>query len=58
MFFVMQYMTECSFNWRMMRNFFTEIHLYDVGKEYVAFDSGKEEDPLLAVQRLLLPDAM
>lgn len=54
-----EYMTECTFNWRMMRNFFTEIHLYEVEKEYVAFDSGKTtEDPLLAVQRRIYPDTM
>lgn len=23
------YMTECSFNWRMMKNIFTELHVYD-----------------------------
>jgi hypothetical protein len=22
-------MTECTFNWRMMRNIFTELHVYD-----------------------------
>lgn len=53
-----QYMTEGTFNWRMMRNFLTEMHLYDIGKEYVSFDEGKKEDPLLAAQRRILPNMM
>ena len=24
-----EYMTEASFNWRMMKNIFTELHVYD-----------------------------
>ncbi|GMH45843.1 hypothetical protein BSKO_13806 [Bryopsis sp. KO-2023] len=54
-----QYMTEGTINWRMMRNFLTEIHLYEFEKEYVPFDAGKaREDPLLAVQRRLYPDTI
>lgn len=32
------YMTECSFNWRMMKNIFTECHVYDqVCRVYISF---------------------
>lgn len=52
-----QYMTECRLNWRMMRNFFTEIHLYE-GQNYVAFDADGEEETFLVVQRRIYPDRM
>ncbi len=50
------YMTECSFNWRMMKNIFTELHVYDDQKNYVPFDSFGEEEPFFALQRKYLPD--
>ena len=33
-----EYMTECTFNWRMMKYVFTECHVYDEQKCYVPFD--------------------
>ncbi len=48
-------MTECSFNWRMMKTIFTELHVYDEQKNYIPFDWQKEE-PLYAVQRKFLPN--
>lgn len=51
----MQYMTECRFNWRMMKTIFTELHVYDEDKIYVPFDFKKEE-PFLQLQRKFLPN--
>ena len=48
-------MTECRFNWRMMKTIFTELHVYDKDKTYVPFDFQKEE-PFLALQRKVLPN--
>eukprot|EP00803_Ostreobium_quekettii_P004710 evm.model.scf_819.5 EVM.evm.TU.scf_819.5 scf_819:35289-38370(+) len=53
-----QYMTECRFNWRIVRNFLTEIHLYDKDSSYVSFDADGEEEAFLAVQRRVYPDTM
>jgi omega-6 fatty acid desaturase (delta-12 desaturase) len=50
-----EYMTECSFNWRMMKTIFTELHVYDEQKNYIPFDWQKEE-PLYALQRKFLPN--
>lgn len=51
-----EYMTECTFNWRMMKNIFTQLHVYDKEQNYVPFDHTKErEDPFLALQRRTLP---
>lgn len=51
-----QYMTECTFNWRMMKTIFTQLHVYDKEKNYVPFDHQEErEDPFLAIQRRALP---
>ena len=53
-----QYMTEGTFNWRMMKTLFTQLHVYDKEKNYVPFDHGKEqEDAWLAIQRKVLPNA-
>jgi len=41
----------------MMKNIFTEGHVYDEEKNYVPFDFAKEE-PLFAVQRKVIPDSM
>ncbi|KIZ00306.1 Omega-6 fatty acid desaturase [Monoraphidium neglectum] len=49
-----QYMTRCTFNWRMMKTIFTELHVYDEKKNYKPFDAEKEE-PLFALQRKVLP---
>ena len=35
-------MTECHWNWRMMRSIFTELHFYDDEGRYTAFDHEKE----------------
>lgn len=50
-----QYMTECKFNWRMMKTIFTELHVYDEDNVYVPFDFQKEE-PFLQLQRKILPN--
>jgi len=52
-----EYMTECDFNWRMMKNIFTECHVYDQEVNYKPFDYQKEE-ALFAVQRRVLPSTM
>lgn len=47
-----QYMTEAKFNWKMLKNIFTELHVYDKEKNYIPFDfDQKEEKPLFAAQR-------
>lgn len=51
------YMTECTFNWRMLKYIFTHCHVYDEEKNYVPFDFAKE-DGFLAAQRKLLPETM
>ncbi len=51
------YMTECTFNWRMMKNIFTECHVYDENSNYKPFDFQKE-NAFLAVQRRWLPNGM
>ena len=53
--FGLQYMTECKFNWRMMKTIFTELHVYDEEKKYVPFDFAKEE-PFFQLQRKFLPN--
>eukprot|EP00887_Chlorella_sp_A99_P001620 scaffold8.g1620.t1 len=52
-----EYMTECTFNWRMMKYIFTECHVYDKERCYVPFDFEKEE-ALFAIQRKMLPEKM
>jgi len=49
-----EYMCECDFNLRMLKNIFTECHVYDKEKNYKPFDFKKEE-PLFAVQRAIIP---
>ena len=51
------YMTECTFNWRAMKNIITHCHVYDKDLIYKPFDFKKEE-PLFAFQRKVLPDGM
>jgi len=51
-----EYMTEATFNWRMMKNIFTQLHVYDKEKNYKPFDYDKDrEDLWLAFQRRVLP---
>ncbi|KAJ9517723.1 hypothetical protein QJQ45_004010 [Haematococcus lacustris] len=52
-----QYMTEGTFNWRMMKNIFTECHVYDAQNNYKPFDF-KQEEPFFALQRRWLPNGM
>jgi acyl-lipid omega-6 desaturase (Delta-12 desaturase) len=52
-----EYMTECDFNWRMVKTICTELHVYDEEKNYVPFDYAKEE-PFFAFQRKVIPDAL
>ena len=52
-----EYMTECDFNWRMLKTIFTELHVYDEEKNYVPFDF-KAPEPLLTLQRKFLPNSM
>lgn len=49
-------MTECTFNWRMLKTIFTELHVYDRETNYKPFDWRKEE-PLFALQRQVLPNS-
>ncbi|GFR52214.1 hypothetical protein Agub_g14754 [Astrephomene gubernaculifera] len=49
------YMTECTFNWRVVKNICTVCHVYDEKVNYKPFDFKKEE-PLFAFQRRFLPD--
>lgn len=35
---VVQYMTEASFNWRMIKNICAECHVFDEETNYKAFD--------------------
>lgn len=51
---LLQYMTEGSWNWRMMRHIFTELHYYDKKDNYVPFDFEAAE-PFYILQRRLLP---
>lgn len=51
-----EYMTECTFNWRMLKTIFTELHVYDAEKNYKPFDWRKEE-PMFALQRQVLPNS-
>ena len=51
------YMCECDFNLRMLKNIFTECHVYDKEKNYKPFDFKKEET-LFAVQRAIIPSTM
>lgn len=50
-------MTEASWNWRMMKYIFTELHVYDEQKNYVPFDYKKEE-PFYWFQRKVLPSTL
>lgn len=52
-----KYMTEASWNWRLMKTIFTECHFYDEERNYAAFDDGLEkESPILAPLRKLMPN--
>lgn len=48
-------MTECTFNWRVVKNICTECHVYDDKVNYKPFDFKKEE-PLFEIQRKIIPD--
>ncbi len=50
-------MTECTFNWRVVKNIITECHVYDSETNYKPFDYKKEET-FFAVQRAVLPNTM
>jgi hypothetical protein len=52
-----EYMCECDFNWRIMKNIFTECHIYDDKVNYKPFDF-KQPEPLFEVQRKIIPNAM
>jgi hypothetical protein len=47
-------MTSCTFNWKMMKTIFTELHVYDKNKNYVPFDAQKPET-FFEVQRKVIP---
>ncbi|GLI71324.1 hypothetical protein VaNZ11_016484 [Volvox africanus] len=51
-----EYMTECTFNWRVVKNICTECHVYDEVVNYKPFDF-KQEETLFAVQRKIIPDS-
>jgi omega-6 fatty acid desaturase (delta-12 desaturase) len=50
------YMTSCTFNWRMMKTIFTELHVYDKEKNYVPFDADSPE-AFFQMQRKVIPNA-
>lgn len=52
------YMTECRFNWRIMKTVFTELHVYNEDKNYVSIDSidSDKESPFMALQRKFIPE--
>jgi omega-6 fatty acid desaturase (delta-12 desaturase) len=52
-----QYMTSCTFNWRMMKTIFTELHVYDKDKNYVPFDA-EQPQPFFELQRKVIPNAL
>lgn len=52
-----EYMTEASFNWRMMKNIITECHMYDKDTNYKPYDFQKEQ-PGFAFWRKVLPNGM
>jgi len=49
------YMTECTYNWKVMKTIFTELHVYNPEQNYVPFDH-KKENWFLKLQRALLPE--
>jgi len=51
------YMTECTFNWRVVKNAIIECHVYDKDTNYKPFDFKKEEF-MFALQRRILPNGM
>lgn len=54
-----EYMTECNFNWRIMKSIFTELHIYDKEKNYVPIDTyTKKPEKFFTLQREYLPDSM
>jgi len=51
-----EYMTEGTFNWKMMKTICLQLHVYSKENNYVPFDYDKEkEDPWLWLQRRALP---
>lgn len=50
-----EYMTSCTFNWRMMKTIFTELHVYDKDKNYVPFDA-QQPETFFQVQRKVIPN--
>ncbi|KAK9803546.1 hypothetical protein WJX73_007178 [Symbiochloris irregularis] len=51
-----EFMTECHWNWRMMRTIFTELHFYSDEGAYTAFDH-EAELPFWKLQRALIPNS-
>ena len=52
-------MTECDFNWRLVKNICTELHVYDEVNNYKPFDAYPgHESPLFMLQRAVVPDVM
>jgi acyl-lipid omega-6 desaturase (Delta-12 desaturase) len=49
----LQYMTETTFNWRMMKNICTELHVYDETINYKAFGSVPGHDLVPGREHLL-----
>jgi acyl-lipid omega-6 desaturase (Delta-12 desaturase) len=52
-----EYMTEATFNWRLVKSIVTECHMYDEEKNYVPFDY-QDEKPFFSLQRKYLPNSM
>lgn len=52
-----EYMTEATFNPRLVKSIVTQCHVYDEENNYVTFDWQKQE-PFFEAQRKYLPDMM
>lgn len=52
-----EYMSECTFNWRVVKNVVTECHVFDEKTCYKPFDF-KNEEVMFAIQRKILPNGM
>jgi omega-6 fatty acid desaturase (delta-12 desaturase) len=54
-----EYMTEASFNWRLLKTICAELHVYDEEKNYKPFDAVPgHESPVFTWQRKLIPNTM
>eukprot|EP00271_Cylindrocystis_brebissonii_P001231 TRINITY_DN11559_c0_g1_i2.p1 TRINITY_DN11559_c0_g1~~TRINITY_DN11559_c0_g1_i2.p1 ORF type:complete len:455 (+),score=71.65 TRINITY_DN11559_c0_g1_i2:360-1724(+) len=50
-----KYMSEASWNWRLMKTIFTECHFYDPEENYTSFDSKGRKAPVISTLRTVMP---